>query len=311
MARSKHEAKPHTEEPTYPLRAAARLTGLSPELLRAWERRHDVVKPLRTPGGTRRYRAADLERLRLVKAAIDAGHRIGHVARLELAELRRRSASSATHPTGSRDEILSALGRLDAAESQRLLALQLCTLGPQRFAREVACPLLLEIGQRWVDGQMGIAVEHLASGVLRSMLGAALQPTAISLLGPRIVFGTPTGERHELGLLMAALTALGAGGNTLYLGVDIPVEDLLGAVESSGAAALVVGLVALPKAQATRTVRALRAGLPDEVRVWIGGAGASDVALPDAVEHIESLEDLEQRVALLGFRQQERRMKTP
>ena len=55
-------------ELTYPLRTAARLTGLSPDLLRAWERRYGVVEPTRTPGGTRRYTAADLERLRLVKA---------------------------------------------------------------------------------------------------------------------------------------------------------------------------------------------------------------------------------------------------
>ena len=46
-------AKPKTDpvELTYPLRTAARLTGLSPELLRAWERRYGVVEPLRTAGG--------------------------------------------------------------------------------------------------------------------------------------------------------------------------------------------------------------------------------------------------------------------
>ena len=82
-------------EATYSVQTAARLTGLSPEVLRAWERRHAVVEPVRTPGGTRRYRAADLERLKLVKAAVDSGRRIGQVARLDLAEL-RRSASPET-----------------------------------------------------------------------------------------------------------------------------------------------------------------------------------------------------------------------
>ena len=76
-------ATPKSEpvELTYPLRTATRLTGLSPEVLRARERRYGVVQPLRTSGGTRRYRAADLERLRLVKAAVDAGHRVGEVAK--------------------------------------------------------------------------------------------------------------------------------------------------------------------------------------------------------------------------------------
>ena len=294
-------AKPVSDalELTYPLRTAARLTGLSPELLRAWERRHRVVEPLRTPGGTRRYSAADLERLRLVKAAVDAGHRIGEVARLEPAELKRRSAVSEARSEGRLDEILSALDHLDGAGSQRLLSGQLSALGPARFSREVALPLAREIGERWANGQMGIAHEHLASGVLRSLLGSALQPTATSLLGPRIVFATPTGERHELGLLMAALTAVGAGANALYLGAELPVEDLLGAVEDTDAAALALSLVTMPAAQAVRTVKALRGGLASEVHLWLGGAGARDVELPQGVEHIESLEDLEQRVILL------------
>jgi DNA-binding transcriptional MerR regulator len=294
------ESKPDAVELTYPLRTAARLTGLSPEVLRAWERRHGVVQPLRTPGGTRRYSAADLERLRLVKAAVDAGHRIGQVAQLDLAELKRRSEVAEVKPHVHLDEILAALDHLDYAKSQRLLSLQLSALGPARFAREVALPLVHEIGERWANGRMGVAHEHLATGILRSLLGSALQPTASSLLGLRIVFATPTGERHELGLLMAALTALGAGANPLYLGVELPVEDLLSAVEGAGAAALALSLVTIPGPQATRTVGALRGGMAAEVRLWLGGSGARDLELPSAVEYIESLEDLEQQVMLLG-----------
>ncbi|HME69925.1 MAG TPA: MerR family transcriptional regulator [Myxococcota bacterium] len=51
---------------------------LSPELLRAWERRYGVFQPHRTPGGSRRYSAADLEQLRLVKAAVDATRQPKH-----------------------------------------------------------------------------------------------------------------------------------------------------------------------------------------------------------------------------------------
>jgi methanogenic corrinoid protein MtbC1 len=158
-----------------------------------------------------------------------------------------------------------------------------------------------EIGERWINGQIGIAHEHLASSALRSLLGSALQPTAASLLGPRIVFATPTAERHELGLLMAALVALGAGANPLYLGTELPVEDLLGTVEATEAAALALGLVSMPSAQATRALSALRGGLASEVRLWIGGAGVSDLEIPPGVERIDSLEDLEQRVMLLGL----------
>jgi len=290
-------------ETTYPLRVAARLTGLSPDLLRAWEARYGVVKPLRTAGGTRRYRAADLERLRLVKAAVDAGDRISVVARLDPIELARRAGASEQPSHAGLEPILSALERLDVEQLQRLLALQLSALGPVRFARELALPLVHEIGDRWALKKMGVASEHLATSVLRSMLGSALTPTAASRLGPTIVFATPTGERHEIGLQSAALTALGAGANPIYLGAELPIEDLLEAVASARAAVLAVSLVTIPTAQARKIILEIRGGLSDAVGFWIGGPAASEFEGSKGVERIGSLEELERRITLLGFEQ--------
>jgi methanogenic corrinoid protein MtbC1 len=133
------------------------------------------------------------------------------------------------------------------------------------------------------------------------MLGSALQPTAASLLGPRIIFATPTGERHELGLQMAALTALGAGANPIYLGAELPVEELVASVALTGAAALALSLVNLPSDGVAQAVRAIRGGLSDDIHLWLGGAAASALEPCDGVECIDSLEGFEQRVALVGF----------
>jgi DNA-binding transcriptional MerR regulator len=284
--------------------AAARLTGLSPDVLRAWEKRYGVVVPVRTAGGTRRYRASDLERLRLVKAAVDGGHRIGEVARLDADELRRRLelAPAPAAPERALEAVIDALARLDAADAELRISLQLAALGPVRFAREFAVPLLEEIGEGWAAARVCIASEHLGSALLRSLLGASLRPTALHRDAPRIVFATPAGERHELGLLIAALTALGAGGSPVYLGPDLPAEELLDAVETASARALAIGIVALPVAEAERAVRTLRAGLPPAVELWVGGSRAPALALPPGVVHVDSLDVLESRVALLGMR---------
>jgi len=292
------DSEPETGEATYPLRTVARLTGLSPELLRAWERRYGVIEPARTPGGTRRYSAADIERLRLVKRAVDAGHRVGRVAHLDMDELKRRAADPEAGSTDHLDSILKAVGELDGPQTQRLLAMQLSVLGSSRFAREVVVPLVREIGDRWANRKIGIASEHLATGVLRSLLGAALHPTSTSLRGPRIVFATPTGEHHELGLLMATLTALDAGAHPLYLGCELPVDDLLDATANAGAAAVAMSIVTLPRARAVDFVNGLRERLPGGVHLWLGGAGASDLELPHGVEYIPTLEDFERRVML-------------
>jgi len=299
MSRNERSA---ARELTYPLGAASRLTGLSPEVLRAWERRYGVVEPLRTPGGTRRYRASDLERLRLVKAAVDAGHRIGRVANLDIDDLR---ACGPTPPAVAandvREEILSALEALDEGEARRLLAVQLATLGPVRFARDVATPLMVEVGDRWMRGEVGIASEHLATSLVRALLGSALQPSAATLRGPRIVFATPEGERHEIGLQMAALVALGAGANPIYLGLELPVEDCVDAALRSEASAVALSVVTIAAGSALRAIRTLREAVPPDVQVWVGGHGAPGLDLPEGVECMTDLERFEHAVARLGL----------
>lgn len=245
------EAKP---EPTYSLGAVSRLTGLSPHVLRAWERRYQAIRPLRTPGGTRRYREADVRRLRRLRAATEAGHSISEAARLDDAELERRVAAHAAPPEAPIPAILAVVERLDAAEAERLLALQLAALGPLRFAASVAAPLLREIGERWQGGRLCMASEHLASSLVRSLLGASLRRRG-GLGAPVVVFTTPPGERHELGVLMGAVAATESGAHAIYLGPDLPPAELLHAAETLEADAVALGVVQLSKREGERALR--------------------------------------------------------
>ncbi|MCH2169953.1 MerR family transcriptional regulator [Myxococcota bacterium] len=289
-----------TTEPTYPLGITARLTGLSPELLRAWERRYAAVEPLRTPGGTRRYRARDLERLRLLKAAVVAGKRIGQIAHLDLEQLRHAAVvSDSPAPSSPIEAMLDSLVRLDAAEFQRALSLQLSTLGPRRFVDHIAAPLAREVGERWARGELSIAAEHLSTGALRSLLGSALQPSSKSLGGPQVVFATPPKEGHEMGIMMAALAAIEAGSNVTYLGPNMPVEELIQAVETVDAAALALSIVTLSPDDAEHVISQLREELPDKVALWLGGSGVGEIESRPGIEMITDLDTLEQRIALL------------
>lgn len=286
--------EPSTE--TYALGIASRITGISPDLLRAWERRHGAVTPRRTPGGTRRYTSDDLRRLRSIKAAVDAGHRIGEVARLDDAELERLANADPVANDERIAEVLAALARLDPVETRRLLAVNFATLGPQCFARDFAFPLVEEIGRRWSEEQLGIAAEHLASSLLSDMLGAALQPNASAASGPRMVFATMPGERHALGLQMAALTAMGAGANPVYLGPDVPCDDLIAAMRTTGADVLALAVVTQSPEEASRSLRTLRAALPRRCQVWLGGRGAAEVPRIEGVRAIDGLDTLAHRV---------------
>lgn len=291
------------KERTFPLGAIVRMTGLTADTLRAWERRYGVVVPARTPGGTRRYTSEDLERLQLVKAVVDSGRRIGKVASMTNDALSQivRDADPTGEAELPSDAILAALKDLDQERVERLIAQQVAALGALRFATDVAGPLLTAIGNAWAKGEIGIAGEHMASAVLRSILGASLRPASGPGAGRPLVFGTLPGERHELGLLIAAIVCASAGSDVVYLGPDLPIEDLLAAVDTTGAGAVVLSMVACERPDESEQLVALRASLGSHVEIWLGGRGASIYRGIPGIEITDTFDGLERRVALYGL----------
>jgi DNA-binding transcriptional MerR regulator len=287
-------------EPTYSLGAVARLTGLSQHVLRAWERRYAAVTPVRSPGGTRRYRESDVERLRLLRAAVAAGHPISEVAREDADALARRLLG-APLPPPALGPVVTALERLDGPEVARLLGQQLAALGASEFVHRAAAPLLGEVGARWSNGSLCIAAEHLASATLRSLLGTALQPRADAHRAPPILFTTLPGDQHELGPVMAAVAAIEAGAHALFAGGNLPIAEIADASGLLGAAAVAIG-IAYDDGGARDALAALRRSLSPATELWVGGRAAERVALPADVTRVRDFEDLARKVACLTER---------
>jgi DNA-binding transcriptional MerR regulator len=285
-------------EPAYALGAVVRLTGLSDHVIRAWERRYGAVRPRRSPGGTRLFSERDVARLRLLRAATEVGHRISDLAPLGDDAIERLLSAAAPSPSSRPlDAILTAIDGLDAGELERLLAVQFAALGPTAFARAVAGPLLREVGDRWEHRRTSIASEHMLSALVRGLLGAALRPPARRDGKPRLLFATPEGERHELGLLSAAIGALEAGADVTYLGPDLPAEDLAQAARRIAPEAVALSVVNLPSGPVRRYLGELRRQLPASIAIWAGGPAAVDGV--EGVELVRDLDELERRISLL------------
>jgi DNA-binding transcriptional MerR regulator len=272
------------------------MLGVTPHLLRAWERRYGAVRPARTPGGTRRYTESDVRRLRLLRAGISQGHPIGELASLPIAELERRFGTLAAAPASPSDALWQAIAQVDGAEIERLLGLQLGALGAGPFIHEVAIPLLHTVGDRWESGQVCVAAEHAVSAALRNLLGAALRQRRDVPGGPRLVFATPPGEQHELGLLAGALCAQERGARVVYLGPDLPADELARAAREQRADAAVLALARRDGEPARRQVQDARRLLPREVLLWIGGAGSAALAPIEGVRELPDLRALEAAV---------------
>ena len=266
----------------YPLRTVSKLTGLSPDIIRAWEKRYHVVAPIRGARGARLYSAADIDHLSLLARAVGGGRAIGDVARLTRAQLARLGAQPAAEAPESRDglvgRVMDCLERFDHGGVGRLLGDALIGLGLRAFVHQVASPLLRQVGDRWSDGKLQIADEHLFSGILRNLMTSLIQARVRSG-APVAVLAAPAGERHEFGLLLAALLALDAGLEVSYLGADLPAKEIVGAARRSNAALLGVSVVGADnRATAIGEVKAIQHALPDGVELWLGGREAAAVA---------------------------------
>lgn len=266
----------------YPIRAAAELAGLTPETLRAWERRHGAIHPVRDGKGRRLYDPATIERLSRLHRLTARGHPIRDLATLDddaldrLLDDGRRAAYGGVEALPSR--LLDAIAdyRVDAFD--RDLSVAIATLPMPVLLTRVVMPLLREVGERWADGRLAIAQERLVSSLLRMRLLAVLHSPPRESRS-RVLFATLSGERHELGLIGAALQAYEAGVPVLYLGTELPVAEIARIAEK-----LVVSGIALSSVDSTQArvaleeLRRLDASLAPGVPVWLGGANARYLA---------------------------------
>ncbi len=298
----------------YPIKAVSRLTSISVDTLRAWERRHQVVAPERDERG-RLYSESDIERLRLLREASERGHAIGRVAALTTDELRGLlsrvpdSLAAPAPPPATPVELaplVAAVDRFDAPSLRRELSRIAAVLPARTFAREVAIPFLVEIGEGWHAGRFGVAQEHLATAEVRSLVGGLSRLVAAPEGAPRLVLATPAGESHEIGTLVAALIAAGAGFGAFYLGADLPPLEIVAAARRVAARAVVLGYTgAGAAAGALDALLVVAHRLPADVACWVGGPGA-EVARA-ALSHtsariVADLDDFERALVELGGR---------
>lgn len=279
----------------YPIKAAAELAGLSTETLRAWERRHGAIRPARDARGRRLYDAATIERLSRLHRLTDRGHPIRDLVRLDdpaldrLLDDGRQAAYGGVETLPAR--MLDAIGEYRVDVFDRDLCVAIATLPMPVLMSRVVMPLLREVGLRWADGRLAIAQERLVSSLLRMRLLAVLSPPARGQRA-RLLFATLPGERHELGLIGAALQVHEAGVPLLYLGTELPAAEI-----ARVAAKLDVGGVALSSVDprqarpALEELRELDASLAPGPPVWLGGANARYLAEELRSQRIRPVDD--------------------
>jgi DNA-binding transcriptional MerR regulator len=226
----------------FPIGFVSTRTGLTAHVIRAWERRYQAVAPARTASGRRVYSQADLDRLLLLKQATDNGYRISHIADLateKLAELVRGPAMAddrspvAAKPLEARECVeacLKAVAALDAGAVIELLQQAAVSFSRQFFLHSVIQPFMEAIGRKWAEGSLRIVHGHLASTVAHAQLSGMLMHSAPAISGkPRLLAAAPAGQSCQMGAMAAAIVAQDHGWEPLFLGPDLPSEEIAAA----------------------------------------------------------------------------------
>ena len=277
----------------HPMRVVIQRTGLSPDLLRAWERRYRVVRPRRSAGGQRLYSDDDIERLKQLHRAVLAGRTIGQVARLDrdaLARLMETDVPSsapnelpgedAAALARAIDECRVAVAQLDAPSLERTLRQAAHRVSVPVLIDHLITPLLWEIGDRWEAGLLQPIHEHSASVEIHRLLTWILQSTPVMPSAPLIAIATPAGQQMELGALMVAASAVAEGWRVAWFGPNLPASDIVLGVESLAPDAVAISLVHQTRdAELHRELERIARGVDGKVPLLVGGRAAPAFSL--------------------------------
>ena len=249
----------------------ARRTGVSTDLLRAWERRYGLLQPDRAEAGYRLYSEADVARVARMQELLRDG--------LAAAEAARQAGGEPEPAAPRRDadvrRLAEALARFDDTAAHEAFDRLLADFTGLAVLEQAVLPLLRELGERWERGEASVAEEHFASNLIRGrVLGLARGWDRGG--GPRAVLACASGERHELGLIAFGIALRAHGWRVTYLGADTPPETLAVAVAAIAPAAVVV--VALDRRRLEGDAEVL-ADVGRAAPLWV--AGDADEALAE------------------------------
>jgi DNA-binding transcriptional MerR regulator/methylmalonyl-CoA mutase cobalamin-binding subunit len=283
--------------------AVERDTGLSKDTLRVWERRYGFPSPARDAMDERAYATDQVEKLRVIKRLLDAGHRPGVIVALPYAELLALSTAIHESPSQEAESVaarvdlqiyIGIIRQHDAPALRAALTRALSRGGVADFVTRVLGPLNSAVGEAWMRGQLEIFEEHLYTEVVQVVLRQAIAgiPEPRTQAHPRVLLTTFPGEPHGLGLLMAEAMLAMEGCACMSLGVQTPLWDTALAAQAHRSDIVALSFTGcMNPNQVVDGLTELRQKLPPHVRIWAGGS--APVLFRRRVEGVEPLGSLD------------------
>ena len=228
-------------ETKHPIQIVSRRTGLSADVIRAWERRYKAVKPSRSSNGRRLYSDNDVKKLMLLQRIISGGRRIGDIAKLNIKTLEDLvesdesatviKSSLANRPsTGSVmesfDGCIEAIGELDANKLINLFEVAYQELGPVFLLEDLFAPLVQHVRDECRLGTFRQSQEKFVVELMQSFL--LLNSTKSNKsLNSKILIISPISHNDNLSMLRLSLVCEDSDWMPVYIGTSISADEIL------------------------------------------------------------------------------------
>lgn len=227
----------------YPIKAVSDLTGLTEHVIRAWEKRYNLVIPDRTETNRRLYSKDDVEKLSLLSKASKSGYSIGVISNYSLEQLNqlfgekepyiKKEEITATDTTIDNviENCISLVKILDKKAFEHELYSAQIKFSQPILIEKIITPLIERIGDLWKSGEIRIMHEHISTTIIRKFLTQIIDANLVDTNAPKIIIATPKGQLHELGALIVGVVASSDGWDVTYIGPDLPGEEIAAAIE--------------------------------------------------------------------------------
>jgi DNA-binding transcriptional MerR regulator/methylmalonyl-CoA mutase cobalamin-binding subunit len=292
---------------THRIHGVAKLTSLSKDVIRVWERRFALLKPIRGANRYRNYSDEDVALLRFLKEQLDAGGSIGELAKLGREELLGRARASAPRVsfvdnTFSRllRELLSTLNPFDRVIFEKRLNGAVAVVPFEEALHGILLPLQEQVGQLWHENHIDVAIEHYVTKQIQQKIFSAMNQLPVAEFGAKVVVACPPGEEHDIAALTVAYRCRVRGCRVHYLGANVPVAslaNLCGKVEPD--LTIMSFPLALSDDKATELVQALADEVSPVSNLAVGGHGAlamRDLFVKYNITVLEDFAELDHRL---------------
>ncbi|WP_078428519.1 MerR family transcriptional regulator [Alkalihalobacterium alkalinitrilicum] len=223
----------------YNIKAICQMLGIQPGTLRAWERRYNVIEPVRNHAGHRLYTEEHVAILRWLIEKVNNGFTIGQaVGLLEKGNIAFDISVDMQKEDYSEqlaDQILDALLQFNEKKAHDLMNQAFSLFNVEKVTIEILGPLLVTIGDKWEKSEITVAHEHFVSSFLRTKISNIFHSFPVDGYLPKVVAVCGPEEKHELGLLIFTLFLRRKGFEVIYLGSGIPERDVERVIEEVGA----------------------------------------------------------------------------